>query len=210
LTEFSPTDLEAFVRQRAPEIADDIKKAAAKARVEADLVPAMEAVLERFAKNFDLQLHLSRERTLINGRADAVYNRLVIEYEPPRSLGPDNSQRTNRHAIAQVKQYLGALHRLDRHRPDRLAGVVLDGSFFIFIRFRDDLWHVDEPLRIDSSSTEIFLRYVLSLSAELAVTPENLMRDFGENSNVARRVVPALVRSLRKLSSMSGGASFGQ
>jgi hypothetical protein len=53
------------------------------ARVEADLAAEVENVLERFASNFDVTLSLDRERTLINGRADAVYNRVVIEYEPP-------------------------------------------------------------------------------------------------------------------------------
>jgi hypothetical protein len=57
------------------------------------LVAEVENVLERFASNFDVTLSLDHERTLINGRADAVYNRngradavysrVVIEYEPP-------------------------------------------------------------------------------------------------------------------------------
>jgi hypothetical protein len=47
------------------------------------LAAEVENVLERFASNFGVTLSLDRERTLINGRADAVYNRFVIEYEPP-------------------------------------------------------------------------------------------------------------------------------
>jgi len=77
-------------RQRAPEIAQEIRQAADRAHSEADLVATVEPILERFAKNFDVTLHLDRERTLINGRADAVYNRFVIEYEPPRSLQKSN------------------------------------------------------------------------------------------------------------------------
>ncbi len=189
---FTPTDLEAYVRQRAPEIARGIRTAAQKARVEADLVAEVEKVLDKFSKNFDVTLHLERERTLINGRADAVYNRFVIEYEPPNSLQRSNTARTNKHAIEQVQQYIEGLERLDRHRKERLAGVVLDGGYYIFVRFRDDHWHIDEPLSVDTHSTETFLRYLLSLSTELALTPENLVRDFGENSNTARQVVPAL------------------
>jgi hypothetical protein len=189
---FTPTDLEAYVRQRAPEIARGIRTAAQKARVEADLVAEVEKVLDKFSKNFDITLHLERERTLINGRADAVYNRFVIEYEPPRSLQRSNTARTNKHAIEQVQQYIGGLERLDRHRKERLAGVVLDGGYYIFIRYRDDRWYTDDPLTVDTHNTETFLRYLLSLSTELALTPENLVRDFGENSNTARQVVPAL------------------
>ncbi|HBY94687.1 MAG TPA: hypothetical protein DEP84_12125 [Chloroflexi bacterium] len=195
---YSPTDLEAFVRERAPEIARDIQAAARRSSNEADLVAEVERVLERFARNFDVGLNLDRERTLINGRADAVYNRFVIEYEPPGSLRARNDYRHNQHAITQVKQYIEGLERLDRHKKERLAGVVLDGSFYIFVRYRDDHWRVDDPVPVNAHSTETFLRYLLSLSTELALTPENLVRDFGENSNVARRVVPVLYTALSR------------
>ncbi len=194
---YSPTDLEAFVRQRAPEIAKGILSAAQGARKEANLVAEVEDILKGFEKNFDLSLHLERERTLVNGRADAVYNRFVVEYEPPGSLRKEKGARANQHAVDQVKRYLEGLERQDRHRKERLAGVVLDGSYYIFVRFRDDHWRVDDPPPVDVHSTETFLRYLLSLSTELAVTPENLMRDFGENSDTARRVVPALYHALR-------------
>jgi len=193
---YTPTDLEAFVRQRAPQIAKEIRDAAGRSCNEADLVAEVEDVLKRFEKSFDLNLHLSRERALVNGRADAVYNRFVIEYEPPNSLRQELSARPNQHAIGQVKQYMQGLERLERHKKERLAGAVLDGAFFIFVRYRDNHWHIDDPLPVEAHSTETFLRYLLSLSTELAVTPENLVRDFGENSNTARAVVPALYRAL--------------
>jgi SAM-dependent methyltransferase len=196
MTTYSPTELEAFVRQRAPDIAQDITTAASRSRHEADLVAAVERVIERFATTFDVSLHLERERSLINGRADAVYNRFVIEYEPPGSLRRSNEYRHNQHAIGQVKQYMDELERLDRHRKERLAGVVLDGAFYIFVRYREGHWRIDDPLPVNVHSTETFLRYLLALATELALTPDNLVRDFGENSNVARQVMPALYTAL--------------
>ena len=193
---YTPTDLEAFVRQRAPEIAKGIQAAAQRSRVEADLVAEVEDVLKGFEKSFDLSLRLERERTLINGRADAVYNRFVIEYEPPGSLRKERDARPNLHAIDQVKQYIEGLERVDRHRKERLAGAVLDGSYFIFIRFRDDHWRVDDPVPVTAHSAETFLRYLLSLSTELALTPESLVRDFGENTVVSRLAVAALYNAL--------------
>lgn len=207
---YTPTELEALVRQRAPQIAKDIRDAACKACNEADLVAAVERIIEKFAKNFDVTLNLNRERTLINGRADAVYNRFVIEYEPPNSLRKNLSARTNQHAIGQVKQYMEGLERVDRHKKERLAGAVLDGVFFIFVRYRDNHWHIDDPLPVSDHSTETFLRYLLSLSTELAVTPENLVRDFGENSNTARAVVPALYRTLTTTESPKVRTLFSQ
>jgi SAM-dependent methyltransferase len=197
MSSYSPTDLEAYVRQRAPEVTRDILKAAKGARNEADLVAETEKVLERFGRNFDVTLNLQRERTLINGRADAVYNRFVIEYEPPNSLRPSNNHHQNKHAIGQVTQYMDELERLDRHRKERLAGVVLDGGHYIFVRHRDEHFRIDDPVPVNTQSTETFLRYLLSLATELALTPENLVRDFGENSNTARQVVPAIYHALR-------------
>ena len=178
MPDYSPVQLESFVQSRAPQIAQDIVSAAKTSQNEADLVAQVEKLVDRFADSFDLQLHLQRERTLVNGRADAVYNRLVIEYEPPRSLNKSNSHRNNQHAIQQVKDYMGGLERLDRHKKERLAGVVLDGGFYIFVRYRDDRWYIDDPLPVTTHSTETFLRYLLSLSTEKALTPENLVRDF--------------------------------
>ena len=194
---YTPTDLEAFVRQRAPEIARAIQAAAQRSANEADLRGEVEPILARFASNFDVTLRPERERTLVSGRADAVYNRFVVEYEPPGSLRRERNARPNQHAVEQVQRYLEGLERMDRHRKERLAGAVLDGYHFIFIRFREGHWHVDDPVPVSPHSTETFLRYLLSLSTELALTPENLVRDFGENTVVSRMAVSALYPALR-------------
>jgi hypothetical protein len=200
MRDYTPTDLEAFVRQRAPEIARAIQAAAQRSANEADLRGKVEPILERFASNFDITLRLERERTLVNGRADAVYNRFVVEYEPPGSLRRERNARPNQHAVEQVQRYLEGLERMDRHRKERLAGAVLDGHYFIFVRFREGHWHVDDPVPVSPHSTETFLRYLLSLSTELALTPENLVRDFGENTVVSRMAVSALYQALRTCS----------
>ena len=106
---YSPVELEAYVRQRAPEVARDFRSAAQKANNEADLVAEAEKVIERFSHKCDVPVHLQRERTLVNGRADAVYNRFAIEYEPPRSLRKSNSYHHSIHAVGQVKHYMEGL-----------------------------------------------------------------------------------------------------
>lgn len=192
---WSPLELEAFVRQRAPDIAAGLRRAAEDADKEVDLVAASEQLITRLAESLDLTLALSRERTLVTGFADAVYNRFIIEYEPPATLTPRSSAR-NKHAVQQVKDYIDGVADRDKHGKDRLAGVALDGCYYIFVRWRDGMWSVDEPTPVDERSTRTFLRYLLSLSTELALTPENLVRDFGEGSRVAAAVVSQLYRSL--------------
>ena len=190
-------DIEGEIRKIAPELSERITEAAAESHNEAEFRTKVARYIEDFAERLDLTIPLREEYTLFNGRADAVYNRLVLEYEPPGSLRPSNSYQSNRHAIAQVKDYISGLSRRERHKPERLAGVVLDGSYFIFVRYKEGTWHTDEPLRVAPSSVERFLRLLASLSTELALIPENLIRDFGENTSVSRKAVSTFYKALQ-------------
>jgi len=190
------TALQKIIRQQAPRIAQAICQAGEEARSEAELITPVTQLIEEFAHQLDLTLQPRQEYTLIKGRADAVYNRLVIEYEPPRSLRDSNSYASNRHAIEQVRRYIEELSRRERRRKERVAGVALDGVYFVFVRFRDGHWRVDKPVPVTPASTERFLRYLISLSTELALTPENLLRDFGENRTVSRLCVASFYQAL--------------
>lgn len=201
---------EETIRQQAPHIAQAIRRAGEEARNEAELITPVTRLIEEFARQLDVTLHLRQEYTLINGRADAVYNRFVIEYEPPRSLQKSNGYASNRHAIGQVRQYIEELSRLERRRKERIAGVALDGVFFIFVRFHSGHWHVDEPVPVTPASTERFLRYLNSLATELALTPENLLRDFGENKVVSRLCVGTFCRALSVTDSPKAQTLFRQ
>jgi SAM-dependent methyltransferase len=203
-------EIEQQVRTLAPGFKRGIQRAAQEARNEAEFRTRITGLIENIASNLNLVLHLREEYTLINGRADAVYNRLVIEYEPPNSLRQKNGYRTNQHAISQIKDYIEGLVRRERHKPERLAGVVLDGSYFIFVRSKNEVWRIDDPLKVDDYSAEFFLKLLLSLSTELALIPENLIKDFGENTPVARSVVSVLFRKLISSTTPKTKALFDQ
>jgi len=189
---------EDLIQRHAPEITRQIKNAAETAwGNEAQFIHNLTStqVFESFAKHLDLVLQPRVEYTLITGRADAVYNRFVIEYEAPGSL-TDKDSAKNRHAIGQVRQYIEELVQTERHKPDRLAGVATDGCYFIFGRFRGDVWYADEPIPISSASTERFLASLYLLSTEKALTSNNLVRDFGEDTNASRAAVAAFYQAL--------------
>jgi len=164
---------------------------------EAEFRTKITQMIERLSQKLKLNFHLREEYTLFNGRADAVYNRLIIEYEPPRSLKQNNNYSTNKHAINQLKGYIDGLVRRERHKPERIAGVVLDGLYFIFVRKKEGIWYIEKPLKVDNYSTEYFLKLLFSLSTELALIPENLTKDFGENTIVSRKVVSTLFNNLK-------------
>ena len=190
-------NIEHQIKQISPDITQKIKQAAEISHNEAEFRTKITSLIEDFARQIDLNLHPREEYTLINGRADAVYNRLIIEYENPRdALRPDNKYRVNQHAIKQIKDYIEGLVRRERHKYERVAGVILDGYFFIFVRSKERAWYIDPPLKVDIYSTEHFLKLLSSLSTELALIPENLISDFGENTTVSRKVVNSLFKAL--------------
>lgn len=203
-------DIEKEIKSIVPETAKSIQKAASQSHNEAEFRTKIAQLLEDLSRKIEINLHLREEYTLINGRADAVYNRLIIEYEPPASLRQSNTYRTNQHAIGQIKNYIEGLERRERHKAERLAGVVVDGSFFIFVRNKEGVWHIDHPLKVDNYSVEYFLKLLASLSTELALIPENLVRDFGENTPVSRKVVSSLFNCLTSSDNTKAKTLFKQ
>jgi len=189
-------DIEGEIKRIAPDFAKKIREAANESHNEAEFRSKIYRLIENFATQVKLPVYLREEYTLVNGRADAVYNRLIIEYESPGVLRKDNDYRANQHSINQVKRYMEGLSRRERHKPERLAGVVLDGYYFIFVRYSEKVWHIDPSLKVYTYTTEYFLKLLASLSTELALIPENLIRDFGENSPIARKIVSTLYSSL--------------
>ena len=189
-------DIEKQVKTAAPDFARRIQVAATEAHNEAEFRTKVTSFIEGFANKIKLPIYLREEYTLVEGRADAVYNRLVLEYKSPGVLRESNSYGSNRDAIKQVKDYIQGLVRRERHKPERLAGVVLDGHYFVFVRLRERVWQEDQPVKVKSSSTEHFLKLLASLSTELALIPDNLIRDFGENCPVSRKAVSALYKAL--------------
>jgi hypothetical protein len=195
--EQSPISAEEIIKKQSTIVARDIHEAAENAHNEAEFRTAVARTIENLAEDMDLRLSLREEYTLLDsGRADAVYNRFVIEYEPPRSLQKLNSYRTNEHAIGQVKQYIEGLHKVERHRLERIAGVAFDGNYFIFVRFKEGSWDIDTPLPVTKESTERFIKYLYSLSTEQALTASNLVRDFGEGKTAAKNCVRTFYQAI--------------
>jgi SAM-dependent methyltransferase len=139
------------------------------------------------------------EYTLATGRADAVFNRLVIEYKRPGVLRQPPDTATE-HAIRQVKQYIADLAEKQRREIERLAGVVFDGRYLIFTRFVGGRWAEEPPAEVNVHSLERFLTWLAGLSSGIALTSENLNRDFAieqlRTQNVLRSLFQALTPAL--------------
>lgn len=185
-----------YLRHTAPQFAEETSQATAQAHNEAEFEHQMNNAIARIAEELDVDLLFRQQYTLATGRADAVYNRFVIEYEAPGSLRADLRHGHTQHAVQQVKDYIEGLARAERHERDRLLGVAFDGHYYIFVRYHDGHFIVEEPLAVTAASSERFLRALFSLSSGRALIPENLVEDFGSQNVYSQRVTCALYNAL--------------
>ena len=188
-----------IVKEWSAKIYEELQRILPTCRTEADFRRYIDPLLEEFCDEIGVHPLPQAEYTVATGRADAVFNRLVIEYERPGVLKKSQDQAT-RHAIDQVKNYITGLSRKERHRMDRLGGVVFDGRFLIFVRFVDGQWTEEPPLEVNTHSLERFLTWLSGLSSGLALTAERLEEDFSieqlRTQNILRSLYQALVQAL--------------
>jgi N-6 DNA Methylase len=164
------------------------------------------------------------KRTVLNGLSDALYGRLIIEYETPGTLARPGGLK---HAVEQLEGYMtGEAAVYGERAPEvmsKFLGVALDGVSIAFVEYlRDPVSPSAAPESLPGSqlalfpltyglagnfrssiaypvSTEsirLFLVYLRSLSRH-SLTAENLAQHFGPGSGVAEAVVNAFAASIR-------------
>lgn len=187
------------ISRDAPEITRRIRKAA-------DDNPGSEArfrtlfaqIIEPWAQALDIPILVREERTLAAGRADATYNRMVIEYEAPGRLRDNVNHGATAHAIQQAKDYVEGVAHQERQHIHRLIGVVIDGCYFIYVRIVEGHWTEPEVESVNEQSVARFLRLLVSLTSGKALLPDNLVQDFGSNTIYAQRIASSLYQSLSR------------
>lgn len=83
---------------------------------------------------------------MARGRIDSVYSRVITEYKNPKRasdrIGPRADSSGSRKVVDQIKQRVYDLQQEHGQPLNSLFGVGLDGRRFIFVRFRENAWHV--------------------------------------------------------------------
>ncbi|MCI0407778.1 MAG: SAM-dependent DNA methyltransferase, partial [Acidobacteria bacterium] len=180
----------------APRFAERLREVARPEGTEADFRGKVGQLLNEVTAEIQIPLNAREEYHIARGRTDAVYNRLVIEYKRPGTLSEKLSTKSNQHAIQRVRHYIVGVAERERLEAHRLAGVVMDGRFFIFIRRVGEGWSEPEVLPVTPGSVERFLRLLFALASGAALIPENLIQDFGPKNIEAQRAVQSIYRTL--------------
>ncbi len=185
-----------MAEEEAPRFADQVTADAKASRNEREFQTRVGRLLENFAQKVEVDLLIREEYIVATGRADAVYNRLIIEYEAPYSLRPNLAHGRTAHAVQQAMDYIEGIAQHEHQDKERLLGVAFDGLYLIFVRFREGAWVIEPPLEWGPRSAARLLRSVVSLSSGRALTPENLVEDFGAANLHSQRITRAFYQAL--------------
>ncbi|HKJ67357.1 MAG TPA: hypothetical protein VKA68_05335, partial [bacterium] len=190
--------IEEVVRQQSEVVSDQIQELSGWAESEEDLRIETEKVLGEFKREAKLpELRGRHEVTIGKGRADSVYNYVIIEYKKPGRLTDDNDSPGNKEVIKQIKQRIQDLEKEENRKIEKLFGVGFDGHYFVFVRYRNNEWMVYKPVPVTRQTTERFLRALLALAASgRAFQPEYLAGDFGSDAPLARGGIQTFYRAI--------------
>lgn len=184
-------------------LTNSLKRAIAECSSEEDLRVAMEHELRKALPWLPTpKYEKSVKSSTFRGRADAVHQGLVIEYEKPRSMRKEPHREE---AVKQVHDYLTALSigkedpqgslALSQEEEETLAahvGLATDGERFVFVQRRGKDWHRDER-KLDADTVEKLVLWLRAMSRK-DLSPEHLIEDFGPTSDLAREVVSVLAK----------------
>jgi len=192
-----PESLDEIVSHSAATLAGQIQAAATWAKSEMDVQIEVAAALKSFARRAQITLEGHHNVTVATGRPDSVYGSVIVEYKAPGTLSPAKESSANKTLIDQLKRRFYDMRREQRRDWKSMFGVGTDGSYFIFLRFRDDKWTDEHPLEVNRYSTERFLWALYNLRQKgKPYQPEYLHGDFGAESEIARDGVRTLYEEI--------------
>jgi SAM-dependent methyltransferase len=193
--------LDELIANKAAEFADQIKAAAAMADKEEEIRIEAEKQLAFIQKEAGVKLEGKHEFTVASGRVDSVYDRVIIEYKNPSSpaakIGPKADSPGTKKVVEQIKKRFYDLRQEHGQPLNSLFGVGLDGNYFVFVRYRDDKWQVQDPVEVNKHSAERFLWALFNLGAKgKPFSPEYLAGDFGAEAKLAQDGIRTLYEAI--------------
>jgi len=163
-----PTSLDQLISTKAEEFADQVRAAAAIADKEEEIRIEVEKQLAFLQKEAGVKLQGKHEFTVASGRIDSVYNAVIIEYKNPSGaaarIGPGANSPGAKKVVEQIKSRFYDLR--SKERWNTLFGVGCDGKHFVFVRFYNDKWQVQDPVEVNKHSVERFLWALFNLGTK--------------------------------------------
>jgi len=207
--------LDDLIARKASAFADEIKGVAAMATKEEEIRIATENQLAFIKQEAGIELKGQHEFTLASGRVDSVYQCVIIEYKNPSSagakIGPNANSPGAKKVVEQIKKRFYDMRTEHGHALNTLFGVGLDGKHFIFVRYREDKWQVQDPVEVNKISAEQFLWALFNMGTKgKPFSPEYLAGDFGSDAKPAQDGICALYNAIATTTHPKAQVFFSQ
>jgi hypothetical protein len=209
-----PTSLDDLISKKAEEFADQVRAAAGMADKEEEIRIEVENQLAFLKKEAGVELKGKHEFTVASGRVDSVYNCVIIEYKNPASpgarIGPGPNSPGAKKVVEQIKSRFYDLR--SKETLNTLFGVGCDGNHFIFVRYYNDKWQVQDPVEVNKHSAERFLWALFNLGTRgKRFEPDYLAGDFGSaEGSVARSGIKVLYDAIATTTNPKAQTFFSQ
>ncbi|MEA3352208.1 MAG: hypothetical protein U9Q33_00125, partial [Campylobacterota bacterium] len=186
-------------KETLKEVCSDIIKGAKLAENEASVVSIFELELFSFIKETlglkyypEKEKAVNTQRHVSKGRIDSKIGALVIEFKQPSSLKTEKNMRS---ATKQITEYLDGLFK--KHQNDFL-GIVTDGTKCQIINMEHGKQDFGSYEDLNYKHLDQLIRNIVLLE-KVALTPENLVKDFCEpqEDNISKSLTLCLYDTLK-------------
>lgn len=180
-------------RSLIEEITEKILRAASIAESEMKLQIEVEHILRNFFDMMKIIYQPSHNLTIINGKPDTLYGRVIIEYKIPGTL---SSKAKSNAAVVEAQKNIKESSIANNDDISKYVGIVLDGNKITFTKFRGK-WVTEQVADVSVETISRMLSYLRGLSKK-PLNPDSMVLDFGPKSRVAKSAVQVLYRLLKE------------
>jgi len=148
---------------------------------------------EKILKPLNIPFEGKYEYTLASGkRIDALYGHAIIEYKAPGKLSTDSDiQKAKEQVIKYIISEAG-----DKSNYDKFLGIIISDKI-AFVRYdkRNDTWILRGPYEI---RREVIIKLIEALRGlrRKILSAEEIVKDFGMNSQISKRMIRILYTKL--------------
>jgi len=171
-----------------------IRNGILQAHTEEDLrIRVSNCIEEKILKPLNIPFEGKYEYTLASGkRIDALYGHVIIEYKAPGKLLTDSDiQKAKEQVIKYIITEAG-----DKSNYDKFLGIIISDKI-AFVRYdkRNNTWILRGPYEI---RREVIIKLIEALRGlrRKILSAEEIVKDFGMNSQISKRTIKLLYTKL--------------
>ena len=142
----------AKLEQIAERFAEELRRAAKRAKKEEDIRAAVVGQLAIIGKELNVRIEAEHEYTLLKGQIDSVYGSVFVEYKNPAGsasrLGPNLSSPGTLKVIGQIDRRFADVATQTGRTGAPMLGIGCDGRYFVFRRFLSGHISPEEPVEV--------------------------------------------------------------